>query len=56
MALRALRVMCSEELNRPENKDLKDVLKKLQVAKAAIDKTSAAASAALALLCSHHGL
>ena len=35
----------SEELDRPENKDLKDIVKKLKTAKAAIDATSAAASA-----------
>ena len=33
----------SEELGRPENRDLKDIVMKLQTAKSAIDATSAAA-------------
>ena len=37
---------CSEELDRPENRGLRDMVKKLQAAKAAIDATSARASKA----------
>ena len=41
---RRLLVCHSEELNRPQNKDLSDIVRKLESAKGAIDATSAAAS------------
>lgn len=45
----------SEELNRPENKDLTDIVRKLESAKGAIDATSAAASMGFRFACVARG-